>query len=370
MSKITVNAKQLAEELSFVAEATNNHVQLNPNYTFILFEAKDNVLRLTGTDGIGVAQTTITLDKPAQEEMIVAAKAQKLAEIMKKVEVEEVTLSLSASKFTITAGKGRYSFNINPDAPHHITSFASLPVSGKTYDVDTAMFLTGLTAASSFTPSKEDTQYTLMSVGMTVTPNFFQMYSTDGKQAIELSFQDAVVTERDDVLKIETDFLPTIRAMKGKRLQVIHGDSAIRLQSENRMFTFRKKVGNLPPIQVHIINPAALNENHIVVDVKSLRSAANRLQVAVSGKNKKIVFKVDATAMNMRTIDPLEDTQEFEEEIEIKGSVEGDFSINGGNLIDFLRYIDGEVKIGFKTPPGKAAYFESGNIRYATAIVK
>jgi DNA polymerase III sliding clamp (beta) subunit (PCNA family) len=168
--KITLDRKNLLNELSFVNGLTDGSV--NPNHTAVLFEINDNKLILTATNGTAVVTSEVTItNKDKNENFAGAIKANKFIGLLQHIASDMVNMSFSTNNVTMTANKGRYSVGILDGAVPHIKSFSTFKETGKLFTIDSKGFIRGITTTAPFASKKESTQYTLRSIGIKATPN-------------------------------------------------------------------------------------------------------------------------------------------------------------------------------------------------------
>lgn len=370
--KITINTKKFAKELAYVSKMIISN-PTNPLWTNVLIQAEGDMLRLAGTNGVNAVSTFITLDKPASEPFAVAINAKKITDIVKLIEQDSVNLSVAETKVTLTAGKGRYSFAVSPDAVSSINVFLKMNTGGDEFTADAQKFANLVDVGIHYAASEEKTKFTLMGVKVICTPEKLSVVSMNGQQAIDMTVDD-VVEGRNASVFVPRDGAEVLsEIVDDATLKVRVNQSLIVFECGNRVALIRRSATeNMPAISNFLDKYLEKNELSATCESSVLGSTVKRLQTAVDGKLRKIIFTVSGDGMKLNSYDPLGSCQEFEEEVPAGTEGTGNFSLNASHILDFTKMVPGIIAIRYNpSVPNAGVVLTNGtNLRCMISTLK
>jgi DNA polymerase III sliding clamp (beta) subunit (PCNA family) len=362
--KITLDRKNLLNELSFVNGLTDGSV--NPNHTAVLFEINDNKLILTATNGTAVVTSEVTItNKDKNENFAGAIKANKFIGLLQHIASDMVNMSFSTNNVTMTANKGRYSVGILDGAVPHIKSFSTFKETGKLFTIDSKGFIRGITTTAPFASKKESTQYTLRSIGIKATPNEVHFYATDSTCVFHMKIDDVdpLNVEREQTLKIDPVYMSFLSGLNSEeRIEVRISDSIMSFKCGTRKLFLNILLGELPNIPDKIM-PKWKSELNVTlkIDIGDFKEAVKRFEYAADVKFKRVIFSANDTALSMQAKDPFDEGVDFYDEVSLKEGANGSFVTDGKRISEFLNKLDSGTLINRFATTKEPVLFETEN---------
>lgn len=355
MSKITVETKQFDNALTFVNKMLDAK-PLMPELAYVLIEAEGEMLRLSTSNGSNSVSTFITLKNAAKEPFAVCIHAKKLLDIVKLLEQDQLTISKAETRVTLIAGTGKYGFSIYPKAVEALKPITYMAVDGVPFTINAEKFTQAVSTASIFAANDETTKFTLMGVMVKALDNQILASAMDGKRAAEVMIPDDAAGRNESVFIPGSGISVLSDLMDGKDLAITRGDTAIRFESGSRVAVIRRSSSeNLPEI-TNFINKY-LEKEEVVANVEAalVTSCVKRLQTAVEGKMRKIMFEVTADGLKLNSLDAMTSCQEFEETLVADTKGTGKFSLNASNILDYTKTSTGLITFRFAPSQPNAA---------------
>lgn len=173
MIKLLVNHSDFLKGLNSVATALPSRSSL-PYLTNVLLETDGDKLKLSATDLDTTVITTIPASVTTSGSITLPGK--KLHEIVRELPEEEVRLSGTGNRITISCGQGSFSLSGSSSE-----QFPSLPSkSGVEPSVVPVDILSGAIRKTSYAVAKDDYRATLNGALLRIDSNGFEMVATDG----------------------------------------------------------------------------------------------------------------------------------------------------------------------------------------------
>jgi DNA polymerase-3 subunit beta len=364
MSKFTVKTKPLLTELGFLVPVVKE-TRTNPNWQFILMDVEGTTLSMAATNGDVTATTRIELETAAPEKLSFVLPGEKLYEIVKLLETEDITLSLANTQYTLTSGKGRYRFAVNSLADAQIRGLAYAVPNGNEYvTVNAQAFITALGVGKIFAASKESTQFTLTNIGVDLTPEAIVIRSMDGHRAADFTIVDKV-DGRTASLMVAARYVPIITLVATDETMTIGQDSHGQyFESGRRKVRAGSMIGKLPPISSQL-EKYCTQPVEAVVDATKFLNAIRRLESAGEGKFRKLILSVADAKVHLASSDSLSMCAEFEEEVLAKTEGTAKCALNAQYLSDFLKQVEGSVTLRLNATVRDPVYLShNSGLRY------
>jgi len=173
MIKLLVNHSDLLKGLNCVATALPTRSSL-PYLTNVLLETEGETLKLSATD----LDTTVITIIPASVTTSgsITLPGKKLHEIVRELPEEEVRLSGTGNRITISCGHGSFSLSGNSS-----DQFPSLPSKSGVEPASVPVsILSDAIRKTSYAVAKDDYRATLNGALLDISENGFEMVATDG----------------------------------------------------------------------------------------------------------------------------------------------------------------------------------------------
>ena len=229
MIKLLVNHSDFLKGLNCVATALPTRSSL-PYLTNVLLETEGETLKLSATDLDTTVITTIPASVTTSGSITLPGK--KLHEIVRELPEEEVHLSGTGNRITISCGHGSFSLSGNSS-----DQFPSLPSKSGVEPASVPVsILSDAIRKTSYAVAKDDYRATLNGALLDISENGFEMVATDGHRLSCISLGSisssanvhALVTQKALNLfaKLSSDGEVLIR-FKGSQISFEFGDTII-----------------------------------------------------------------------------------------------------------------------------------------------
>jgi DNA polymerase III sliding clamp (beta) subunit (PCNA family) len=362
--KLIVNTKALAKELEYVEKPLK---LFTPDLLlkFILFEAIDNKLTLTTTNGLTLlTRTVLDLEETVKEPTAFVIPGSKLKDMVKLIDLELVTFSITDKTITMSAGKSKYRFNTTELAIPKIQAHADLVVEGETFTANASKFAESLKVASGFSAKDEQSQYTLKGVELVVDEVGLTARASDGHRAAEIHLEDAAdgrsnsvflmsegISAVSDIVTKDTDqILTVVKAANRYRFEC----------GSRRADVQRVNVEKFPAIE-KVFASCEANEIFAKTDVKAFSLAVQRMQTAAAGSFNKIIVTIEDGKVLLHMAGFGDSINEASEEVEAVTNGTGKCSLNVGYIMDYVKQVSGivDIRVGETGP----ALLKNGSLR-------
>lgn len=331
--KITVPLGELTKKLNAISSVVPGKTTM-PILSMVLVSADDSGISFSATD-LDISVTS-KVSGSVDENGKLAAPAKKLAEIVKSLSGDSVSLEAEGEKLTIKCGKSRFVVN----GRNH-EDFPKLPKqeSKSEFTIDSAL-LGKLIQKTSYAVSTDLTRPALCGVKWEVDRSGLVMVSTDGhrlaKVEMKISLGDVQKTEVIVPPKALTTFKSY--AEKDEIIKVSVGDNSIAFDMTDVSIYSRLLEGPFPNYQKVI---PSKNEKELLVSKEALSAATKRVSILSDALTHQVIFslKKDNLTLHVTT----QELGEAREDIEATYSEdEMDIGYNAAYIQDILRTLEGD----------------------------
>ena len=297
----------------------------------------------------------------------IAVPAKKIAEIVKSLSGDEVTMETDGEKLTIRCGKSRFSVN-----GRGADDFPKMPKQESRTEFEVQSSLLGkMIQKTIYAVSTDLTRPALCGVLWEVDRSGLTMVSTDGHRLAKVDAKVALKdVEKTDVI-VPPKALSTFRSYSEQEemIKVGLGDNSVSLDMKDVSIYSRLLEGPFPSYQKVI--PAG-NEKALTVTRDELQAATKRVSILSDALTHQVVFSLDRDKLTLHVT--TQDLGEAREEIEAAYADEPmDIGYNAAYIQDILRTIEGD-EIAFKLDrPDNAGMVtpvdEKGDIRQLCIVM-
>jgi DNA polymerase III subunit beta len=326
MIKLLVNHSDLLKGLNCVATALPTRSSL-PYLTNVLLETEGETLRLSATDLDTTVITTIPASVTTSGSITLPGK--KLHEIVRELPEEEVRLSGTGNRITISCGQASFSLSGNSSE-----QFPSLPsksgVEPATVPVDV---LSDAIRKTSYAVAKDDYRATLNGALLDISDKGFEMVATDGHRL-------SCITLGSISSPVDIHALVTQKALNLFAKLSTEGDVLVRFKGSQISFEFGETIifsrtidGEYPPYRKVIPqdNDCTLSTNR-----EDLISVLRRVRTMANPSTHQIKFSLEQDRVQVQSESA--DAGEAHEDLtaEYKGRP-FPVGFNGNFLMEILR---------------------------------
>lgn len=331
--KIQVQLGELTKKMNAISSVVPGKTTM-PILSMVLIRAESEGLSFSATD-LDISVTS-KVEGKVEREGKVAAPAKKMAEIVKSLSGEEVTLEAEGEKLTIRCGRSRFSVN-----GRSADDFPTLPKqeSGKTFMIGSGL-LGDLIQKTVYAVSTDLTRPALCGVLWEVDRSGLTMVSTDGHRLAKVeSKADMGDIEKAQII-VPPKAMSTFRSYAGEEgaIKVGIGDNSVSFEMPDVSIYSRLLEGPFPNYQKVI--PAG-NDKEMIVSRDALAAATRRVSILSDALTHQVVFSLGEGKLTLHVT--TQDLGEAREELEANYRDEPmDIGYNAAYIQDILRTMDGD----------------------------
>ncbi len=362
--KVSVPLSELNHKMNAISGVVPSKTTM-PILGTVLMNAEKGEFSISATD-LDISVTS-KVEATVSAEGRVAAPAKKLAEIVKSLAGEDVTLDCSGERLTISCGKSRFVVN-----GRSAEDFPKLPKqeSKTAFTIDPAV-IGDLVHKTAYAVSTDLTRPALCGVLWEVDRKGIAMVATDGHRLakVEMAIELGAVQKVDVIVPPKA--LSTLRTYTEgeKEVQVSIGENSINFDMTGTTIYSRLLEGPFPNYQRVI---PSKNEKELALARSALAEATKRVSILADTLTRQVVFSIakDKLTLNVST----QELGEAREEMEASFSGEPmDVGYNAAYVLDILRTIDAEEIVFLLDRPDNAGLVkpavESGGLKQLCIIM-
>jgi len=336
--KIQVPLGELSKKMNAISSVVPGKTTM-PILSMVLVSAEGSEISFSATDlDISVTSKVAgTVDKPGS----IAVPAKKIAEIVKSLSGDEVTLEAEGEKLTIKCGKSRFSVN-----GRSADDFPKMPrqESSTEFEVQ-APLLRKMIKKTIYAVSTDLTRPALCGVYWEVDRNGLKMVSTDGHRLAKVEAKvDLKNIEKAEVI-VPPKALSTFRSYSenDEMIKIGLGDNSVSIEMKDVSIYSRLLEGPFPSYQKVI--PSG-NSKALIVTRDDLFAATKRVSILSDALTHQVIFSLDRDKLTLHVT--THDLGEAREELEANYADEPmSIGYNAAYIQDILRTIDGD-EISFR----------------------
>jgi DNA polymerase-3 subunit beta len=336
--KIQVPLGELSKKMNAISSVVPGKTTM-PILSMVLVDAGDSGITFSATDlDISVTSKVAgSVDTPGS----IAVPAKKLAEIVKSLSGDEVTMEMDGEKLTIRCGKSRFSVN-----GRNAEDFPKMPKqeSSTEFQVQSPL-LRKMIQKTIYAVSTDLTRPALCGVYWEVDRSGLTMVSTDGHRLAKVEAKvDLKDIDKTEVI-IPPKALSTFKSYSEQEemIKVGLGDNSVSIEMNDVSIYSRLLEGPFPSYQKVI--PSG-NSKALTVTRDDLSAATKRVSILSDALTHQVVFSLDRDKLTLHVT--TQDLGEAREELEATyGDEPMDIGYNAAYIQDILRTIDGD-EIAFK----------------------
>ena len=336
--KIIVQLSELSKKMNAISSVVPGKTTM-PILSTVLVDAGKEGITFSATD-LDISVTS-RVKGEAEGKGTLAVPAKKLAEIVKSLSGDSVTMEASGEKMTLTCGKSRFVIN-----GRNAEDFPKLPKqeSKTSFSIDPKT-LTKLILKTIYAVSTDLTRPALCGVLWEISRTGISMVSTDGHRLSKVDLAREFPDVEGVKVIIPPKALSTLRAYAegAKEVKVSIGENSVSFDMEETAIYSRLLEGPFPAYQKVI--PAA-NEKELIVGREALADATKRVSILADTLTHQVVFSAgkDMLTLHVNT----QEIGEAKEEVTAKFTADPmDIGYNASYVMDVLKTIDAD-EISFK----------------------
>ncbi len=362
--KVSVPLSELSHKMNAISSVVPGKTTM-PILSTVLMSAENGIFSISATD-LDISVTS-RVNGTVAEEGKIAVPAKKLAEIVKSLAGEEVSLDAEGEKLTLSCGKSRFVINARS-----AEDFPKLPKQeGKTsFSIDPEI-IGALVLKTTYAVSGDLTRPALCGVLWEVDRKGISMVATDGHRLAKVEIaMDLGSVQKMDVI-VPPKALGTMRTYSEgeKEVRISIGENSISFDMKDTTIYSRLLEGPFPNYQRVI---PAKNEKELVVSRSALQEATKRVSILSDTLTKQVVFSIGKAKLMLNV--STQELGEAREEIDASFSGEAmDIGYNANYVLDILRTIDAEEIVFLLDRPDNAAVVkpasEGGNLKQTCIIM-
>jgi len=327
--KFSIETEPFIEALQLVAGAVEKRQTL-PVLSNVLLEAREGVVRLTGTDLEVELSTTIPLDNmDASGDITLPAK--KLLDIVKSLSAEKtIELFLQEGRMILKSGRSRFTLSTLPaaDFPHVEEGVGTLNLSIP------CPVLSDMIDRTHFAMAQQDVRYYLNGMFFQLEDKSLQMVATDGHRLAMAEYKGVDEEITQGIIVPRKGMLELGRLVSGRsdNVELTLGTNHIKLEVDQIRFTSKLIDGKFP--DYNRVIPRNTDKT-IVVEKSLLKEGLQRAAILSNEKFKGVRLMVSSQTLTLLSNNP----EQEEAEIEVPAEVEGDeleIGFNVQYLIDVV----------------------------------
>jgi DNA polymerase-3 subunit beta len=336
--KIQVQLGELLKKMNAISSVVPGKTTM-PILSMVLVRAEGSNISFSATD-LDISVTSKVAGK-VETPGSLAVPAKKVAEIVKSLSGDEVTLAADGEKLTIKCGKSRFSVN-----GRSADDFPKMPKqeSGTEFEVQ-APILRKMIQKTIYAVSTDLTRPALCGVLWEVDRSGLTMVSTDGHRLAKVEAKMELKNVEKTEVIVPPKAMSTFRAYseKDEMIKIGLGDNSVSIEMNDVSIYSRLLEGPFPSYQKVI--PSG-NSKALTVTRDELSAATKRVSILSDALTHQVVFSVDKDKLTLHVT--TQDLGEAREEIEASYTDEPmDIGYNAAYIQDILRTIEGD-EISFK----------------------
>jgi DNA polymerase-3 subunit beta len=331
--KIQVKLGELSKKMNAISSVVPARTTM-PILSMVLVKAEDSSISFSATDlDISVTSKVAgAVDEPGS----IAVPAKKIAEIVKALSGDEVTMETEGEKLTIRCGKSR--FSVNGRAPD---DFPKMPRQDSSTEFEIQSPLLGkMIQKTIYAVSTDLTRPALCGVLWEVDSKGLTMVSTDGHRLAKVEASVELKNVEKTEVIVPPKALSTFRSYseKDEMIKVGLGDNSVSIEMDDVSIYSRLLEGPFPSYQKVI--PSG-NEKAMVVPKDGLSAATKRVSILSDALTHQVIFSLDRGSLTLHVT--TQDLGEAREELEADYTDEPmDIGYNAAYIQDILRTMDGD----------------------------
>ena len=340
--KFTITRQNLHQGLTAVSASIPSKTTL-PILSNILLEAKDDAVRISGTDlDVGVR---VRAPAEVKESGALTAPGRKLHEIARELPDQPVEVSTRGDQVELRCGRSHFKLNGLPPG-----DFPSLPeVSFEGGWTASGKDLLSLIRHTAFAVSTEESRPVLNGVLWELRDGEMRMVATNGHRLAKMTIPAGPSVQTTAQLIVPPAALQQVQRLfaEGETVKIARGGNHLGFGSEGTEVYTRLIEGTYPNYEQVIPKD---NDRFAVVDRRGLESAIRRVAAVASDQTHRIRLKFEDGRVELNVLTP--DLGEAHDEVEVSYSGEPlAIGFNANYLLEVLRYVGtDEVRMGFKAP--------------------
>ncbi|MBN1163354.1 MAG: DNA polymerase III subunit beta [Candidatus Krumholzibacteriota bacterium] len=362
--KVLVSLGELNKKFNAISSVVPGKTTM-PILSMVLVKADKDGIKFTATD-LDISVTS-KVNGTTEKEGAIAAPARKVAEIVKSLTGDEVSLEVDGEKLTLKCGKSKFVVNgRNPD------DFPRLPQQeSKTEFSINSGILGKLIHKTVYAVSNDLTRPALCGVLWEVDRHGLVMVSTDGHRLAKVELKkDMGEVQKMNVI-IPPKALSTFKAYaeKDELIRVSLGDNSVSFEMQDVSIYSRLLEGPFPNYQKVI--PAG-NDKELVISKESLAAATKRVSILSDALTHQVIFSIEADKITLHVT--TQDLGEAREEMEASYSAAAmDIGYNASYIQDILKTIDGDdIEMRLDKPDNAGIIMpveQSGDVKHLCIVM-
>lgn len=317
--------------------------------TCMLFDLKNNILQITGTD-LEISITT-KLPVKGEEDGCCAIPAKILMEIVRELpDVPILFSSEQENKIILKTDKGEYKITVQSkeDFPK-----ITIDEGGNSFTLENEI-LRRMAEKTIFAVSTDELRPALTGINMELSPSELKFVATDGHRLVKIVYSNFKISDnitKNLIIPTKTmNLLIRNMAEKGSAMIKI-GEDHIVFELDNSIVYSKLITGIYPNYEKVIPNQ---NDKRLVVNRELLLSSLKRVSIFSSSLTHQIRFIISKDEISVRSED-IEYGAEGKETIPAQFNGEWlQVGYNSNYLIDILRHLEGE-EVFFDLKDGSTA---------------
>lgn len=332
--------------------------QTLPVLANLLVQVRGGQLSLTGTDLEVEMVSRIAVDDAQDGETTIPAR--KLFEIVRALpDGSKVTISQSAEKITVQAGRSRFTLSSLP--ANDFPSIEEIETTERVRVPEAA--LKELIERTAFAMAQQDVRYYLNGLLFDLRENSLRCVATDGHRLAlcEAHLEDAVQTKRQIIVP-RKGVTELQRLLEGgdRQLELEMGRGHLRVKRDDVTFTSKLIDGRFPDYEAVIPIGA---DKEVRMDREVLRASLQRAAILSNEKYRGVRIEVSPGQLKISAHNP--EQEEAQEEVEAETRVD-DLAVgfNVNYLLDALSSLrDEHVVLALRDANSSALVREASNER-------
>lgn len=331
--KAIIPLGELVKKMNAISSVVPTRTNM-PILSTVLISAEGPDLHLSATD-LDISVKSQVKGR-VEEEGMVAAPARKVAEIVKSLSGDDVTLTVEGEKLNIKCGKSN--FTVNGRKPE---DFPKLPKqeSKASFKIDPEI-LSRLIQKTIYAVSNDLTRPALCGVLWEVDKIGVRMVSTDGHRLAKVEVSKEIGGIEEMSVIVPPKALSALRAYAEgeKEIRISLGKNSVWFEMEESTIYSRLLEGDFPSYQKVI---PADNKKELVVSRELLADATKRVAILSDALTHQVVLSLDREKITLHVT--TQELGEATEEIEASFSADPmSIGYNAAYLQDILRTIDSD----------------------------
>ncbi len=344
----TVSKKDLFEALQKVIGVVPPKTTI-AILTCVLFDLKDNLLQITGTD----LEISISTNIPVkgEEDGCYALPGKIMLEIVR--ELPDVPINIFSemdNKITLKTDKGEYKISVQPKE-----DFPKIDIEEGDYSFSlNNETLYRMADKTIFAVSTDELRPALTGINMELSPGELKFVATDGHRLSKITYNNQKISEnirRNLIIPTKTMNLLMRNIEEGGTTLIKLGEDHVVFQLANSVI-YSKLISGIYPNYEKVIPKQ--NDKKLIVNRELLLASLRRVSIFSSSLTHQVRFIISKDEISIRSED-IEYGAEGKETISAQFDGEWlQIGYNSNYLIDILRHLEGE-EILFNLKDGSTA---------------